>query len=290
MVVQPEDGRRSRRRETGGGTLRVACLASGSSGNSILIQSGDRALLVDAGLSGRKLLALLGERGLGRGALDGVLVTHEHTDHTSGARIVATRVEAPIVANDATLKALKREGTDAGSRVLGTGATASVGAFEVSSFPISHDAEDPVGYVVEAEGYRIAVATDLGCASMEVVTALSSADLVVVEANHDTQRLIDGRYPWPLKQRIMSETGHLSNRQSAELIAAVLSRRPQTFWLAHLSKQNNTPTLARKGVVGYLAAEGLSPPVLVTARDGPSLVWEPPTTDVQLSLFASAGG
>ena len=136
-------------------------------------------------------------------------------------------------------------------------------------------------------GVRVTAMTDLGAMTPELVEPVSLSDLIVVEANHDTERLIAGPYPPHLKRRIMSDTGHLSNVQTAQLIASGHSSKPQTFWLAHLSRTNNTKTKAREGVREYLAREGLAPKILITDRDKPSLVWEPPETDVQLSLFGT---
>ncbi len=268
-------------------TLRVTCLASGSSGNSILVEYNHRAILVDAGLSTRKLLALLGERGLRPGSLDGILLTHEHTDHTRGAEGVAVRMEAPLVGNAPTLDCVCLTGRSIEQVRFSTGEPVTLGGFEVSSFPVSHDAASPVGYLVDAGDIRVAVLTDLGSITPELIEPVSSADLVVLEANHETRRLIEGPYPQHLKRRILSDRGHLSNRQSAELIGMVLRSRPQTFWLAHLSRTNNTKREARTGVLSYLAGEGVAPEVLITDRDRPSLVWEPPSDDVQLSLFGS---
>lgn len=271
-----------------GNTLRVTCLASGSSGNCLLIQYDGRALLIDAGLSARKLATYLGERGVGPGMLDGILITHEHTDHVAGADLLSRRFEAPLISNPPTLAQLAARFGRVESRALLVGEVISVGEFEVGSFPVSHDAAQPVGYIVEAAGTRVALMTDLGSITPDVLAPVSRADLVVLEANHDVQRLVEGPYPAHLKRRILSERGHLSNGQAAELIAAALSSRPQTFWLAHLSRTNNTKTKAKQGVLGHLAREGLAPEVLVTDRDKPSLVWEPPTTDRQLSLFSTS--
>ncbi|MDQ3854809.1 MAG: MBL fold metallo-hydrolase [Chloroflexota bacterium] len=274
----------------GPSTLRVTCLASGSSGNSLLIQLGDRAVLVDAGLSIRKLTSALVERGLGPGSLDAVLITHEHVDHIRSADLLSHRYEAPVLGNPATLRALRSELGPLDLREFATGSSTSAGVFEIASFPVSHDALDPVGYVISCGGVKVTVMTDLGDLTPELLEPVRTSSLVVLEANHDIQRLLDGPYPQRLKRRILSHLGHLSNRQSAELIAEGLSNRPQAFWLAHLSRTNNTRTQAVAEVRGFLAAHGLTADVKVTERDRPSLVWEPPRTDVQLSLFGAIAG
>ncbi len=266
----------------------MTCLGSGSSGNSILIQHDGRAVLVDAGFSASRLLAGMGERGLRADALDAILVTHEHNDHVTGLEVLSRRTGAPVVANSATLSELRRRFDLPNAVPFRNGEPLSIGRMEVSSLPVSHDAEDPVGFLVAVEGCRIAVFTDLGCAATaEMATEMARSDLIVIEANHDTKRLLDGPYPWHLKRRILSDRGHLSNRQSAELIAQAVSNRPQTFWLAHLSRTNNTKRGARNDVRGFLASQGLVAQILIAERDRPSLVWEPPVTDVQLALFGA---
>lgn len=256
-------------------TIRVTCLGSGSSGNCILIQHHGRALLVDAGFTASRLTQLLRERGVMPGDLDAVLVSHEHSDHIRGVDVLARRFGTTVVANDATLRRVPSPGRRFSSTVLPTGSTASIGSFEVASFPVSHDAAEPVGYLVGVGGYRVAVATDLGYGSRHVLEAVALADLAVLEANHDVEHLIGGPYPWHLKRRILSENGHLSNRQSAEIIADALTARRQTYWLAHLSRTNNTTSLAEQGVREFLDSHGLAADVAVLERDRPSLIWEP---------------
>lgn len=267
--------------------LRVTCLASGSSGNCLLIQHEERAIIIDAGLSARKLVAALGERGIRPGCLEAILITHEHADHVAGADVMSRRFGAPVMCNRPTLDEIERRFGRVDSVTLNTGEPRTIGAFEVVSFPITHDAAQPVGYMVECAGSKVTIATDLGCVTPELMYPVANSDLIVIEANHDVERLLGGPYPQHLKRRILSDQGHLSNRQSAELIASALSSRPQTFWLAHLSRTNNTKTKAREGVTGYLAREGLAPRVLITDRDKPSLVWEPSSSAVQLSLFGN---
>lgn len=271
-------------------TIRVTCLASGSSGNSLLIQSGDRALLVDCGIGPRRLLPILHERGVGAGALDGVLITHEHSDHTAGAQAVSARTGAPVVCNHATYAAVRWQGERPPHAGHPTGSTRTVGRFDVTSFSVSHDAAAPVGYVVEAAGRRVAVFTDLGCGSEEVAEAMRAADLVLIEANHDVGRLTAGPYPWHLKRRILADTGHLSNLQTASLIAQGVGVRRQTFWLAHLSRINNTRRTARESVTAHLLSLGLDAEIRVADRDRPSLVWEPDDQPHQIPLLAAAAG
>jgi phosphoribosyl 1,2-cyclic phosphodiesterase len=236
--------------------------------------SGGHALLVDAGLSGRKLATELTARGVTPGRLGAVLVSHEHSDHVSGLDVLCRRYKTTVICNQPTLDEVRRRAPKLRYEVLSTGQARTVGSFEVCSFPTNHDAAEPVGYIVEADGARVTVATDLGCTAPGLVEAAEGSDLVVLEANHDVEQLVCGPYPAHLKRRILSERGHLSNIQAADIICNALNTRRQTYWLAHLSRTNNTKEKAREGVTGYLAREGLATTVLVTDRDRPSLVWE----------------
>jgi phosphoribosyl 1,2-cyclic phosphodiesterase len=255
-------------------TVTVTCLGSGSSGNSILIQAAGRALLVDAGFSASKIGAALRERGVQPGDVEAVLISHEHADHILGVDVFCRRYHAPLLSSPLTLAAMRPKGGRASTVAVRVGESRTLGPFDVSSFPVTHDAIDPAGFLIAAEGVRVAVATDLGCVTPEVVEAASAADLVVVEANHDVDQLRLGPYPAHLKRRIMSPSGHLSNEQTGDLMCESLGTRRQTYWLAHLSRTNNTRTKALDGVTGYLAAQGLRASVEVTERDGPSLVWQ----------------
>ncbi len=208
------------------------------------------------------------------GDLDAILVSHEHSDHIRGVDVLARRFGTTVVANDATLRRVPSPGKRFSSMVLATGSAMSIGRFEVASFPVSHDAAEPSGYLVGVGGVQVAVATDLGYGSPHVLEAIALADLAVLEANHDVEHLIGGPYPWHLKRRILSESGHLSNRQSAEIIADALTTRQQTYWLAHLSRTNNTKSLAEQGVREFLDSHGLTADVAVLERDRPSLTWE----------------
>lgn len=268
--------------------LRVTCLASGSSGNALLVQHGERALLVDAGIAARKLMPVLAERGIKTGSLDAILVTHEHGDHIAGVSTVSKRLRAPVVANRATLAATEARFPLEEFREHRTGATADYGEFQVTSLPVSHDAADPVGYAISVDGFVISVFTDLGqLDTAEAFDAMVHSDLVVLEANHDLEMLTNGRYPAHLKARISSQRGHLSNTQTADIITEVLSSRAQTFWLAHLSKNNNSALRARKSITSHLGRNSLQATILVARRDEPSLVWEPSELNIQMSLFGA---
>jgi len=268
--------------------LRVSCLASGSSGNSLLLQWEGKAILIDAGISARKLTTYLLERNVSPENLLGIFVTHEHSDHISGIELLAKRFDTPVLCTEETRKVLSWLIDGVEYEVYKKEQSIEIEGLEIQAFSLPHDAADPVGYQIRYGGYAVSVITDLGAPTVDAVSAARTSDLVVIEANHDVDRLISGPYPWHLKKRIMSDRGHLSNLQAAQLISSALRPRPQQFWLAHLSKRNNTKTCARDTVLSYLNKLGISIDLYVTERDKPSLVWEPPLEPaVQLSLFGS---
>ncbi len=244
--------------------MRVISLGSGSSGNALYVQAGETAVLVDAGLGIRALVSRLNQAHIAPTQISAILLTHEHNDHSSGARAFARRYGIPVVSDPRTLKALfaqpERGVTDITppERIeLPTGRTLQVGALEVYSFPISHDAVAPCGYLLSSAAWRVCFVTDTGAISEPIIEALRQAHLLVLEANHDRDRLVAGPYPWHLKQRILGPTGHLSNEQASKALLSVVDDGPRWLWLAHLSKTNNTPDLARTHIREQLRTIGL---------------------------------
>jgi phosphoribosyl 1,2-cyclic phosphodiesterase len=247
--------------------MRVQSLGSGSSGNALLVEGGGSRLLIDAGLPPRTLVARLCRAGVDPRRLDAILLTHEHYDHIQGAADLAQEFGVPIVADERTLRAalpLDAMGsitTDA----LPVGRERRIGQMDVYAFPVSHDAVAPCGYLVTCHGWRVCVAIDCGMVHGAMLEALLLGQLIVLEANHDRQRLLDGPYSWALKQRILSPTGHLSNDQAADAIIAVLDGAVHWIWLAHLSRTNNLPDLAARAVMlklRHYGAAHLTPQVL----------------------------
>lgn len=260
-------------------------LASGSSGNAYLLTTARANLLVEAGLRVSTLRKHLANEGLSADRLTAVLISHEHRDHCAGAVELLDGHGIPILANAAVLRALgvhdRRE-----VEVLPAEQPVMVGDVEVLTFPVSHDAAQPVGFLLRVEGRTIALATDLGEATPPVAEAVRAADLVVLEANHDREMLANGRYPYHLRRRVAGPTGHLSNVQCAEILAGQLQQETSEVWLAHLSKANNTPALALRTVRSWLRQRGVTVPVDVLARDRPSLRWHGQARPRQLSLLA----
>ncbi|HZT41807.1 MAG TPA: MBL fold metallo-hydrolase [Chthonomonadaceae bacterium] len=268
--------------------MRVHALASGSSGNAVLVQAGKTHLLIDAGLPLRTLSPLLARRGVHANGLDAILLTHEHSDHSCGAGPMARRMGAPVVANAATLDAYaSRDDLPFLATELETGGEIGVGEIGVRSFPISHDAVDPVGFVLHAGDVQIAYFTDCGCLAPEMEAALQGAHLAIVEANHDVDWLWRGPYTPDMKARVASPTGHLSNDDCADLIARRLEEGGSLcVWLAHLSRVNNSPSLARRSVLARIQEQTRVPLALeVALRDHPSVSWQAGARAVQLPLL-----
>ena len=266
---------RSRRRRTGGGSaLRAAVLGSGSGGNSTIVESGEGCLLLDAGFSCRELERRLEAVGRSAADVDAVLLTHEHDDHCKGVDRFARRHQVPVYGTRGTYKGQRLRGLGPFARPMGPGVPLTAGGFRIEVFPVSHDAREPVGIVVESGGgHRLGLATDLGCRTAEAWRRLQDLDILLLESNHDLDMLRTGPYPWRLKERVASERGHLSNEDAAAGIEALLTDRLSWVVLCHLSETNNSPAFAAAAVQPVLDG-GRSRAKLVVAeqhRPGPWL-------------------
>ncbi len=257
--------------------LELCSIASGSSGNCICVGSADCHVLVDAGISGKKIENGLNAIGLGARELEGILITHEHIDHVAGLGVMARRYGIPMYATQGTIDAICRMSSVGRIDMdlfhpIKSGEDFVIGDLEIHSIPISHDATDPVAYRMSNGGNRLAVATDMGTYSEEIVRELSYLDLLLLEANHDVGMLETGPYPYPLKQRILGDRGHLSNERSGQLLSSLLHDHFGAVMLGHLSKENNYAELAYE-TVRLEVAEGENPykaddfPVYVAPRD-----------------------
>src|SRR5579872_819529 len=254
----------------------------------MLVQSGGVSILIDAGQGVRTLAAAMARRGVTDSRLDAILLTHEHTDHAIGAGPVARRTGAPLIANRATLNAYSaRDPLDLPMAELPTGGEIEIGPFAIRSFAIPHDAVAPVGYILKVGGASIAYCTDTGCVTPEMRAALRGASLAIVEANHDLAWLKRGPYTPEMKERVASTTGHLCNDDCADLLAERLDEGgPLSVWLAHLSRVNNSVSLARRSVAAHIAARTSVPLHLdVALRDQPSVSWRSGARALQLSLL-----
>jgi phosphoribosyl 1,2-cyclic phosphodiesterase len=224
--------------------LAVCILASGSRGNSIYISDGDTAILIDAGLSGAEIERRLQSRALSAKNLNAILVSHEHSDHIQAVGVLSRRYQLPVYISPKTKKASRRLGSVHDLRIFECGITFQINNMTIHPFSISHDAEDPVGFTIGQNGTIIGIATDLGVATAMVKQHLKSCSLLILEFNHDPVMLEQGPYPWPIKQRIKSRTGHLSNVESKKLLEELQHDNLKHVILAHLSDTNNTPQKA----------------------------------------------
>jgi phosphoribosyl 1,2-cyclic phosphodiesterase len=265
----------------------VKSLASGISANALLIECAAGSLLVDAGLSARQLQQWLREHGAYGSPLLGILITHEHSDHILGADVLARQTGAPLVATPGTLDQLRLHRRTP-RRPLAPGSTAGVGPFEVHAFPIPHDAAQPVGYHIRLGSWRVGIATDLGHCTPHVHEALRRTHLTIIEANHDKARLHSCGYPAMLKRRIGGETGHLANEQTALFLQELAGEdQDRWVWLAHLSQENNHPSIAKKAINRHFALLHRVLPfeVQVAERDVPSVEWDTRSLFRQRALF-----
>lgn len=245
--------------------VRLCVLASGSSGNATLVATGRTRLLIDAGLSARELERRLAAAGETPDRLDAILVTHEHGDHVAGLPVLARKLRRPVFLSELTASAICWNGEAPPVELFRAGARWRIGDIEVTSFSVPHDAADPVGFCLEAEGHKIAIVTDLGYIPDSIRFQIRGAELLVLESNHDLEMLKIGPYPWPVKQRVMSRQGHLSNDAVAHFIRKHLEPCTRTLVLGHLSEHNNHPDLVRLVASDALRTRGL-PTRLVVAE------------------------
>ncbi len=236
-------------------------LYSGSSGNALYVQYGDTRLLIDAGKSGKMITEALDLIGVDPASLTAVLITHEHTDHIQGAGIMARKYHLPIYATEATWAAMDEKvgKVPAGCRrTFDTFTDFYLGQIGVVPFSIPHDAADPVGYRLWGGNVSIATATDLGHFPRTVRDAIAGSSLVLLESNHDPDMLrMNPHYAARLKQRILSNRGHLSNDACADALLQLVDSGTQHVILGHLSGENNTPTLARRIAEDRMVREGV---------------------------------
>lgn len=233
--------------------MRLCSIASGSSGNCIYVGSDATHLLVDAGISGKKVETGLRELELTGADIDGILITHEHSDHIAGLGVLCKKYGIPVYATKGTIEAIKQGCTksaieDSLFHVIEADKKMIIKDVTVSPMRVSHDAAEPVAYRIGYEGKKVAICTDLGFYNDYTVECLKGMDALLIEANHDVNMLQVGPYPYYLKQRILGNRGHLSNENSGRLINSILHDHLKAVVLGHLSKENNLPELAYEAV------------------------------------------
>lgn len=272
--------------------LVVTALASGSSGNALLLRYAETALLVDCGLTLRAIEQHLRFVGLSPATLRAILLTHEHRDHALSADKLARRYGLPVVCNSATRAALEHHLGGVTVEELPISQRASIGPFDVTSFLLPHDAAAPVGYCMTVDGVTLGIAVDLGSWTPDLVTRLRAADLLVIEANYDRAWLTATHYPLALRRRIVSPLGHLDNVQTGELLAQIgVDGRARDVWLAHLSERANSPRVALKRVQSMLDQAGVSAlrlsvlPRKTILAPGKLTVWHSDARLRQMDLF-----
>ena len=256
-------------------SMRFSPLCSGSSGNASYLETDGARLLIDAGGTGKRIESLLEEVGASAAGLDAILITHEHIDHVQGVGVLSRRYHLPVFAAADCFAALPPS--------VGAIEPSLIHVFEpdrpfffrgvsILPFSIPHDSAHAVGFSFEDASGRCSVLTDVGCMSERLVEIVSGSGVLLLEANHDVEMLLSGSYPYPLKRRILSDNGHLSNEASADTIVRLARGGMREFILGHLSKENNTPDLAAVTVRAALQAAGFGSEVRVTVahRDRPT--------------------
>lgn len=249
--------------------MRVLPLGSGSRGNATLVEFGRTRLLVDAGLSARELGRRLQCVGVPPSSIEAVLISHEHEDHTRGAERFSRLHGTPVMCSVKTLEAMDRSPTHFTDwQPLDSGRRKDVAGVDIEPFSVPHDAADPLGFVLSREGLRFGITTDLGHVTTLVVERLRGCDVLMIESNHDDRMLLEGPYPWHLKQRVSGRLGHLSNREAAALLRETVDGDCRAVVLAHLSEKNNTHELARRSATSAVAGERRSRPEIHVAAPG----------------------
>ncbi len=227
-------------------SLRVHVLSSGSSGNATLYSAGRTHILVDCGLSARRVAAHLAQAGLRPEDLAGVFVTHEHSDHVQGLRVFLKKRRIPLFAAPECHESEALASLDPWRReLLRPGHAVPLGGLSITAFRVPHDAACCYGYVVEAAGVKAVQATDLGQPTALVREKVRGAHCLLLEFNHDVDRLMNGSYPMHIKMRVRGSLGHMSNDQAGRLVQEVVNGETQALYLMHLSQENNLPALAK---------------------------------------------
>lgn len=236
-------------------------LASGSSGNAQYIGNDNTKLLLDAGLSGKYIQAGLEGIGIDAKDLDGILVTHEHSDHIKGIGVLMRRFNVPLYVTEGTWRGMENKigkVTIEDVHIIKNDAKFMIKDIEIKAYPVSHDANDPVGYTFQNGSGKIGVITDLGHYTEDILSEIRTCDLVMLEANHDIEMLQMGNYPYYLKRRILSEVGHLSNEMSGEIACDIVRNgKAKNILLGHLSRENNFPDLAYETVKSVMERQGI---------------------------------
>ncbi len=249
--------------------MKVKVLASGSKGNATLVQTEHAILLIDAGISYQRIASYFLEEKIDlKKDLKGILLTHSHTDHTKGLRVLSKYSSCPVYVPKGMEEQIKDIVPQ--SRMILFEEPFFVEDIQVDTLPTSHDVSPSVGYILENEGKTLLYMTDTGYINERLFSKMRDKSMYVLESNHDTTMLMDGPYPRYLKERVDSDNGHLSNRQAATYLAATVGKHTKHVVLAHLSEHNNTENLAYETVHSRLKEEGYEIPILLARQEEPT--------------------
>lgn len=240
-------------------TMDFCSLVSGSSGNCQFIQNDNTKILVDAGLSGKKIQEGLSSIDINPSDIDGILITHEHSDHIKGAGILSRRFDIPIYANEGTWEGMEKSIgniSDKNIFIIGNN-DFEIGSLGINPFKIHHDCNDPLGFSIFSRNKKASILTDTGIVDENIMNAIRGSDILMVESNHDVDMLKVGSYPFYLKKRVLGKWGHLSNEDAGKIITETITKEDAIVILGHLSLENNFPELALETVRSILDKEKL---------------------------------
>ncbi|MDH3543803.1 MAG: MBL fold metallo-hydrolase [Desulfuromonadales bacterium] len=253
--------------------MKICLLASGSKGNSILVESGKTRLLIDAGLSARELRKRLDSVDVEAESLDALLITHEHGDHVRGLGPLVRQLDLPVYLQTDLARKLPDVGKPECVQEFVDGEEFTIKDLTIRPFAITHDCLAPVGFTLDGELGKVGVATDLGIVTRLVTECLQDCRALVLETNHDEELLRDGPYPWKLKQRVRSNHGHLSNNAAGNLLQSLLWNGLETVFLGHLSETNNRPDLAVEVVREVLEKQNICEPQVLLGKQQLPVLW-----------------
>ena len=258
--------------------MKLCPLCSGSSGNATYIEAGSARILIDAGLSCKRITELLQMIGVDPRTLSAILVTHEHIDHVRGVNILSKKYDLPVYANADTWSVLKAPFKDVAPKnvcVFESDRDFYLSGVRILPFSVPHDAIHAVGYTLFFGGHKVGVCTDLGHVDARILSILSGCDLLLFEANHDVDMLMAGSYPYLLKKRILSGSGHMNNDDCGRALVKLHETGVKNVILGHLSQENNYPALAMVAVRAALEGAGIDDMQLaIAAREEPTGVFE----------------
>lgn len=243
--------------------MKICSLASGSKGNCLYVETGDTRVLIDVGLSLRETLLRMEGRGIDAAAVQAVMVSHEHIDHIRSAGSFARKFKVPVIASHQVCRSCEAQLKKSQLIEFESGCAFTFRDLKIDPFPITHDACDPVGFVIESSEGRCGSATDLGIVTRLVREKLRGCRFLNLESNHDPDMLMNGPYPWNLKQRIKSRHGHLSNDESLELLFELAHEGLEVLVMAHLSEVNNHPNHVVRSTTEFLADQNICAPTVV---------------------------